>query len=440
MTRRRRRPGRRGRLRRHRSTLLIAGGLVARRAGRGRPGRRRPHHGATSTRTTPGPDGARALARVLERRGGRGDGRPDRRRPRGPRAGRAHDRARHQPSRTSAPAPASGCAQRPRTPWWCSPSPDPGDRRARRRAGHSRVAVRRRAAACTAPTWRPVRRSRDLASTRASAYPAAGRLLPRRRRRPAGRARGRARAARRRRTSCATTRCCAPTTPRSRCGCSASATAWSGTSPTTPTSAPPTAVSLAHAAAGLAAARRCGWARSPLLALLLWRGRRLGAAGHRAAAGRGQGDRDHPQPRAALPQGRRPRPRRRGAAGGRGARAVGRAPAAPRRRGPERPRRATSPGTSAGRSTEIDALLAPGAPVAGHRPRPDRAGRPRWPSSTERYAAHDRPEHRRPTPGPTTTRSASGSPPSAPRSRRPSSARTPPCPGCWSRCCAAGTC
>ena len=68
----------------------------------------------------------------------------------------------------------------------------------------------------------------------------------------------------------------APTTPRSRCGCSASATAWSGTSPTVADVAagddgPPAAPARPGVAAARAVAARLGGARP-----LLWRGRRLG--------------------------------------------------------------------------------------------------------------------------------------------------------------------
>ncbi len=64
------------------------------------------------------------------------------------------------------------------------------------------------------------------------------------------------------------------------------------------------------AAARAGCGRRCGWSRSRRSALLLWRGRRLGALGDRAAAGRREGHRDHPQPGTALPARRRPGARR----------------------------------------------------------------------------------------------------------------------------------
>ena len=90
---------------------------------------------------------------------------------------------------------------------------------------------------------------------------------------------------------------------------------------------------------------------------------------------------------------------------------------------------------------EIGGLLHPAAPAAGDRPRPDhaghRAGRARQrgtpPMTDQSTPATD-------GTGPTTTRCATGWPRSGPRWRRPWSARTPPCRGCWSRCCAAATC
>ena len=162
------------------------------------------------------------------------------------------------------------------------------------------------------------------------------------------------------------------------------------------------------------------------VALLLWRARRLGALAIEPLPVVGQGDRDDPQPRPALPQGRRPGARRRRAArrrpgAGRRTAAPGARPdpddPGPRRRPAHRP-----PGR--GRSTHCSA---PDAAAARHRPRPDHPGRPAGRArqrGTPPMSETPTPARRRPRPTP-----ASGWPPYAPRWRRPSSARTPPCPG-----------
>ena len=178
------------------------------------------------------------------------------------------------------------------------------------------------------------------------------------------------------------------------------------------------------------------------LVVIAWRVRRLGPLAIEPLPGRGEGDRDHPQPRPPLPQGRRPGARR-----GRTPRGDphprGRAASAGRRHG-------TFAGEAAlirdvarhvGRSeAEIaailgsrrtDARLRQGPDIPGHGPGHTR-GRG-TPQMTET------PHRARVGPAPTRAR-ASGWPPYAPRSRRPWSARTPRCPACWSRCCAAATC
>ena len=116
-------------------------------------------------------------------------------------------------------------------------------------------------------------------------------------------------------------------------------------------------------AAPTGSARALARSRSRWSPLLLWRARRLGRARHRAAAGRGEGRRDHAQPRPALPPRRRPRPRRGrrcaappapGAPSGCGSAATADDPT---------PWSARWPGAPAGPSDDVVALLGP-------RPRP----------------------------------------------------------------------
>ena len=139
-----------------------------------------------------------------------------------------------------------------------------------------------------------------------------------------------------------------PTTPRSRCGCSARTTGWSGTSRRSTTWSATTA-----SACGACCPR---WLR-PALWLLGARharrrrsggSRRLGAAGHRAAAGRRHARRDDPQPGPALPPRRRPRPCRGRRCAGRPGPA-GRAAAARLRRPDPRRWSATWPAAPAAR-------------------------------------------------------------------------------------------
>ena len=120
------------------------------------------------------------------------------------------------------------------------------------------------------------------------------------------------------------------------------------------------------------------------VALVVWRARRLGPLAARAAAGRGQGRRDHAQPRPALPPVRRPRPRRRARCARPPAPGPGRAaPARPRHADPARSS-ATWPSTPAPGRRGRRRCSARRAPPAA-RPRPDRPGHAAWPSSTERY-------------------------------------------------------
>ena len=311
----------------------------------------------------PDPAGAQAVARVLDDRG------------------RRRRRSRAAPTRSTTPTSAPGTTvlvdlDRParrqhhraaarRTP----AAPDAGAGRAR--AGDHRARSGSSGLPYTVVAGR--RPARPAAPTRASTglplevdhaldYPGPAGCFRGEARRAGRRAARRADAARRRRGADATTRCCAPTTPPSRCGCSAATTGWSGTSPSLDDLVADDGVSLATLLPR--------WIRPGALAaaLALRRPGRLAGpparpAGHRAAPGRRQGHRDHPQPRPALPPGRRPRARRRGAA---------RPPPAPgppsgcgsgRRTDDRPPWSATSPGHTGRPVDEVAALLGPDAPA-----------------------------------------------------------------------------
>ena len=173
--------------------------------------------------------------------------------------------------------------------------------------------------------------------------------------------------------------------------------------------------------------------------------------GRRAAAGRGAGRRDGRGPGPALPAGRRAGPGRpRRCAQAVRARLVPRA--RPARGAPSRrPSSQRSPPAPARPAAEVGALLYGAAPA-------DDASLVRLADASttwrERYADRDVrgsvPDDRRRRDG--AVRAAGGPPrpgqgrprrpaaPCAPRSARPSSARTPPSPGWSSRCSAAATC
>ena len=175
-----------------------------------------------------------------------------------------------------------------------------------------------------------------------------------------------------------------------------------------------------------------------VLAMMLWRGRRLGPLVVEPLPVVVQGRRVHAGPRPALPPGpatvRTPPAILRAAA----ARRLAERLAAPRRRADPAALVARGrPRAPVATAAEVARLLAPADPSPTTPPCPPgrRAGR----TSRERYAAHD-PRPHDATSTATGERPRGARPRSAPRSPRRSSARTPPCPGCWSRCSAAGTC
>ena len=119
-------------------------------------------------------------------------------------------------------------------------------------------------------------------------------------------------------------------------------------------------VSVRSLLPALAAPRRCGCSVVTGVALVAWRGRRLGPLAREPLPVVGQGGRDDPQPGPAVPAVRRPRP-----CGG-GAARVGPGPA--RRTAATPPAASTRPGWSTtsprrtGRpSAEVDALIGPAA-------------------------------------------------------------------------------
>ena len=394
----------------------------------------------------PGPDGAQAVARVLEDQGvdvaassAAADALERRR------ARRRHHRGGHLDRPPRPEHRRRGCST-------ARAGRRPGARRARarassRRSGSSarpsdRGARRRpRGAGCDDPLFDGPRRS-SVDHRRPSTTPRAG-CFAGEHGAPGGRpARRRHPARRRPRLLDQRPGAARPTTPPWRCGCSASTTGWSGTSRRSTTSPATTASSLRDPAAatgscpalwlvGVGRGRAAALARPPAR-----------PAGHRAAAGR-RSRRSRP-PAAGAGSTARPATAR---TPPRALRAAARAALADRLRLPARGTptaalvrdvaRAHRPPEPRGRH----ALLGSDAPRPGHRPRPDHAWPPTWPRSTERYAAHDR-ARTRPARRPTGAArgAASGWPPSAPRWPRPSSARTPPCPACSSRCCAAATC
>ena len=170
-----------------------------------------------------------------------------------------------------------------------------------------------------------------------------------------------------------TTRSCAPTTPRSRCGCWARTTGWSGTSRRSTTSSATTGSACRQPAAPLGPARARGSAGLALLAVDRLARPPARRAGRRAAAGRRTRRRDHPQPgrlyrragdrghaAASLRRAARSRLRRTAAAG---------LPARPGRRWSARWRAAPD-----APETEVAALLSPPRRRTVHRPRPDHPG------------------------------------------------------------------
>ena len=195
-------------------------------------------------------------------------------------------------------------------------------------------------------------------------------------------------------------------------------------------------VSLRALLPRVAAARPCGWSRSPCSRCCC--GAAAGSARWsssrcrwwsrpsrppRAAAGStaGSGDRAH-------------------AAGV--LRAAARAPA--RRAPPARPaaptRRRSCATVARPPAADPDEVA---RPARSRRPRPrrrrpDRPGR--RPGRARERGTPPMTEPTAPRPSARRTARASGSPRSAPRSPRPWSARTPPSPACSSRCCAAATC
>ena len=249
----------------------------------------------------PDPDGAQAVAQVLEDEGVEVVDRPLRRRtPRRRHLRRHHRRghrhraagAEHDPAaaRATRPAPTSYSSSRRRTSSRSS-------RRASARPRLRRDVRRLRRQPVRRP--RPDRRQRRPPTTPApAASPATTgscwRPAPARRRTSAPARRS------------ATTRCCGATTPPSRCGCSASTTAWSGTSrrSTTPTTTRPSASGRSRPTGSCPSLWLVGFAA---IGLILWRGRRLGRLAHRAAAGRRPRGGDDPQPGPDVPQRRRPR-------------------------------------------------------------------------------------------------------------------------------------
>ena len=153
---------------------------------------------------------------------------------------------------------------------------EPGRPRGAGHLGHRELQLVRRVAGRVHRhrTRRPVRprgrgRRRGVLRDHGRLLPGRGRLRHRVRRR-------RGRPARRRRHPGATTRCCAPTTPRSRCACSGSAPASSGTSRAWATSSVTTASDCARCCRpGCCLAL---WLLGiAMLAVIWWRGRRLGA-------------------------------------------------------------------------------------------------------------------------------------------------------------------
>ena len=373
---------------------------------RGRRGHRARHRHARPRRPmdpdNPGPDGAQALARVLGDEGVDVAGGPRRRRARGDRRRRRHVGGRRARRSTSAPAPSTGCATTPparRTVVVVGAGPGVGRRARASPGGGASIPLgdgpRRPAATTPASTGSPWR------STSTTVYPER-RLLRRQGRRDRHRA-GRRAAALRRRPG-------AHQRPdpagRQRRGRAAAARpgrrGWSGTSRASTTS-PATTASASSPAARAGSGPALALLAVAMVAVILWRGRRLGAARHRAAAGRGPRGRDHAQPGPALPPLRRPRPRRRVAA-----RAAARAGSpsgcgsAPRPRpdvaGPRGGR-----GAPAAPRTTSCALLGPRRRRTVHRPRPDhpgqRAGRARQrgtPHMTDAPPGPDRPTRRRP--------------------------------------------
>ncbi len=295
----------------HRRWDAVAALAVVVLLGERRPDRRRRIDPDNPGPTAPGP---RAGAR---RRGRRRQRRPRRRRRwRRPTSTRRHHRGRHLDRATSARPRRGGCSPTPTAHRLVLVDPGPGLVEALGTCEPpSRAALGRRPGRAAAPT-------RLFADLAVRGRPRAG-LPGRRAASPATdgswswRARRRSDAARRRRR---------PLTNDQVLRADNAAVAAAAARPARPAGLvrpharrprrPTTASASQTLLPALARARPVAASRSPCIALVRVAGPPARAAGHRAAAGRREGDRDHPEPAAGSTAGPATGPRRRGAAAG----------------------------------------------------------------------------------------------------------------------------